>query len=330
MAVAQDRRPPAADVVEVPPAVGVPDVARPRRARARAAGRPTEPERPDRAVDAAREEASAALDAGVGTAAVTAAPITPSRRRSTSRPRISPSGRWTPSSIGVSLTVERRLSVAAQCANEIAEGDQIVRVVGDHEVLVVEPERIGQQPGGRSDSVADPHVLVHHRPGALLASLEVPVGALGERVDDQVAGERRRRTATDPGRSASGRTATARSARAGEWRTVSQRPRPDRASRAAGGLERRRPMARYATEQDVDAGLEADRRIASGSGPRRRSVAASASSNAAIVRALAPRPASAARPGRDRARRLDVRGLVAHRRSPGVRPRSRSARSAAA
>ena len=53
--------------------------------------------------------------------------------------RISSIGRWIPSRIGVSLTVERRLSVRAQRADEVAERDEVVGLVGDDEVLESSP-----------------------------------------------------------------------------------------------------------------------------------------------------------------------------------------------
>ena len=61
MRVAEDRRAPRADVVEVAPAVGVPDV-RPLAALEDERRATDGPEGPDRAVDAAREEPLGALD----------------------------------------------------------------------------------------------------------------------------------------------------------------------------------------------------------------------------------------------------------------------------
>jgi len=106
VAVAQNRRPPGADVVDVAPTIYVPDV------RSLTAleqqRRPRDgPEGPNRAVHAAREESLGPSDKrrhpGGG--------ARPGRHEAPSSDRISSSGRWIPSRMGVSLTVERRLSV---------------------------------------------------------------------------------------------------------------------------------------------------------------------------------------------------------------------------
>ena len=100
--------------------------------------------------------------------------------------RISSSGRWTPSRMGVIADGRTAALGRTQRPHQVAERDQVVGLVGDHEILVVEAERVGQRLSNGRVSVPDLHVLVHDRlPG--LAALEVPVGALGEGVDDQVA-----------------------------------------------------------------------------------------------------------------------------------------------
>ena len=106
MGVAEDGRPPGTDVVDIAPSVGVPDM---RSAASFEHERPPADgaERPDRAVDPAREQPLRALDE----------PRRPRTRRSLchqpapSSARISSIDRRIPSRIGLSLTVERRLSV---------------------------------------------------------------------------------------------------------------------------------------------------------------------------------------------------------------------------
>src|SRR3972149_11666848 len=59
-------------------------------------------------------------------------------------------------------------------------------LVGYDKHVVDEPEGIGKCLADHRVVVADPHVLVHHSL-ASFARLEVPVGALREWVDDEVA-----------------------------------------------------------------------------------------------------------------------------------------------
>ena len=70
--------------------------------------------------------------------------------------------------IGVSLTVERRPSVSRSVADQRPERRQVVGLVGDHEVLVVDPERIGEQLADLRVVVAHAHVLVHRSLADLL------------------------------------------------------------------------------------------------------------------------------------------------------------------
>ena len=105
--VAEDRRPPGPDVVDVATAVGIPDV--------RSLAALEDERRPadgtkgtHRAVDSAGEQPLGPLDER-------GRPRTHWRschHAAPSRLRISSIGRWIPSRIGVSLTVDRRLSVA--------------------------------------------------------------------------------------------------------------------------------------------------------------------------------------------------------------------------
>ncbi len=104
--MAQDRRTPGADVVDVAPAVCVPDMrsltALEQQRRPRDGSEGT-----NRAVHTAREKALRLCDKRLrpGGGARTG------RHDAPNSDRISPSGRWIPRRIGVSLTVERRLSV---------------------------------------------------------------------------------------------------------------------------------------------------------------------------------------------------------------------------
>ncbi len=146
-----------------------------------------------------------------------------------------------------------------ECTDEVAERHEVVGLVGDDEVLRVEAERVGQRLTDLGVVVADPHVLVHHALTGLLRE-EVPVRALDERVDDEVA-----------------------RALAGEERLLllGRLPnvlrRPDPADERVGhgqpaaetGPKRRRSRRLqdvdgrgHPPQQGVDAGLEADRRVA--------------------------------------------------------------------
>ena len=71
-------------------------------------------------------------------------------------------------------------------AHELAERGQVVGLVSNHEVLVVDAERVGQQLAHLRVTVADLHVLVHHAlPGVLVG--QVPISRLREGIHDQVA-----------------------------------------------------------------------------------------------------------------------------------------------
>ena len=84
----------------------------------------------------------------------------------------------------VALGVAARLGVA-QGQHQVHEVGRLLALEGGHELLVVDPERIGRVVDDRRELVADAHVLVHRALPVFLRQ-RVPGAQLHERVDDEV------------------------------------------------------------------------------------------------------------------------------------------------
>ena len=84
----------------------------------------------------------------------------------------------------VALGVLRRLGLA-QRQHQVHEVGRLVALEHRHELLVVDPERVGRVVVDRLELVPDAHVLVH-RALAVLLGERVPGPQLHERIDDEV------------------------------------------------------------------------------------------------------------------------------------------------
>src|SRR5712692_6632806 len=74
---------------------------------------------------------------------------------------------------------------SAELAHQLAESREVVGLIRDQEIHVIDAEGVGQQLADLLVAMSHLHVLVHHLLPSLLVE-EIPVGALGERIHDQV------------------------------------------------------------------------------------------------------------------------------------------------